>query len=137
MNELLGTLIFLAGLAQLSILAASALVPIRLNWKRDLQVLLLLHRQLYWIYGGYIVLALTTTIRGFGVPSAPATQLSFPVFPCPCFVRVQSVATFPAGPVRGWRDTPPGRAPPPRSADPASPPASSTLWIGRANRFRP
>jgi hypothetical protein len=58
MDQMLPTLIFLAGFAQLSVLAASALVPLRLNWKTDLQVLPRLHRQLYWTYGGYIVLAI-------------------------------------------------------------------------------
>ena len=58
MNLLLPKLIFWAGLAQLSVLTASTLVPIRLNWKRDLQVLPRLHRQLYWVYGGYVVLAI-------------------------------------------------------------------------------
>ena len=51
-------LIFFAGIAQLCVLVASALVPIRLKWKTDLQVLPRLHRQLYWVYGGYVVLAI-------------------------------------------------------------------------------
>lgn len=58
MNEMLATLIFWAGLGQLSVLLASALVPMRLNWKRDLQLLPRLHRQLFWVYGGYVVLAI-------------------------------------------------------------------------------
>jgi hypothetical protein len=49
-----------AGAAQLSILVASALVPFRLNFKRDLAVLPALHRQLYWTYGGYVVLGIVT-----------------------------------------------------------------------------
>ena len=40
------------------LLVASALVPMQLNWKRDLQGLPRLHRQLFWIYGGYVVLAI-------------------------------------------------------------------------------
>ena len=37
---------------------ASSLVPLRLNWKTSLDVLPKLHRQLYWTYGGYVVLAI-------------------------------------------------------------------------------
>jgi hypothetical protein len=59
----LGTLIFLAGIGQLSVLVASALVPIRLEWKSSLAVLPRLHRQLYWVYGSYVVMA----IVAFGV----------------------------------------------------------------------
>jgi hypothetical protein len=51
-------LIFAAGIGQLSVLIASALVPIRLNWRKDLQVLPRLHRQLFWVYGGYVVLSI-------------------------------------------------------------------------------
>lgn len=51
-------LIFFAGIGQLWVLFASALVPLRLNWKTDLRVLPRLHRQLFWIYGGYVVLAI-------------------------------------------------------------------------------
>jgi hypothetical protein len=51
-------LIFFAGIGQLCVLTASALVPLRLNWKSDLQVLPRLHRQLFWVYGGYVVLAI-------------------------------------------------------------------------------
>jgi hypothetical protein len=58
MRESLRTLIFLAGLGQLSVLIASALVPIRLNWREAFQSLPKLHRQMYWVYGGYVVLAI-------------------------------------------------------------------------------
>lgn len=54
----LSTLIFLAGLGQLGVLIASALVPFRLDWKRELAPLSRLHRQMYWTYGGYVVLAI-------------------------------------------------------------------------------
>ncbi|QEL18018.1 hypothetical protein [Limnoglobus roseus] len=50
----------LAGLGQLSVLVASSLVPLRLNWKRDLAGLPVLHRQMYWTYGGYVVLGIIT-----------------------------------------------------------------------------
>jgi hypothetical protein len=58
MNDLLPDLLFAAGIGQLSVLCASALVPIRLNWRTELQGLSRLHRQLYWVYGGYIVLSI-------------------------------------------------------------------------------
>src|SRR5205807_7157138 len=51
-------LILFAGIGQLAVLVASALVPIRLNWKTDLQSLPRLHRQLFWVYGGYVVLSI-------------------------------------------------------------------------------
>jgi hypothetical protein len=54
----MANLIFIAGFGQLCILAASVLVPVKLKWKTDLQVLPRLHRQLFWIYGGYIILAI-------------------------------------------------------------------------------
>lgn len=58
MTEHLPTLIFVAGCLQLGVLIASALVPLRLDWKTSLSGLPRLHRQLYWIYGGYVVLAI-------------------------------------------------------------------------------
>lgn len=57
-RELLADLIFFAGIAHLCILAASALVPLRLNWREELRSLSRLHRQMYWVYGGYIVLSI-------------------------------------------------------------------------------
>ncbi len=58
MNTSLADLIFLAGLGQLSILVASALVPTQLNWKEEFKSLSNLHRQMYWVYGGYVVLSI-------------------------------------------------------------------------------
>lgn len=58
MQEMLTTLITAAGIGQFCVLLASALVPIRLKWKTQLSVLPRLHRQLYWVYGGYVVLAI-------------------------------------------------------------------------------
>jgi hypothetical protein len=58
MQPTLTTLITLAGIGQLGVLVASALVPIRLKWKTELAGLPRLHRQLYWIYGGYVVMAI-------------------------------------------------------------------------------
>ncbi len=39
MEEILSRLIFLAGFGQLSVLVASALVPIQMNWKEEFAVL--------------------------------------------------------------------------------------------------
>lgn len=58
MDVPLADLIRVAGVAQLGILVASSLVPFRLNWKRDLASLPTLHRQMYWTYGGYVVLGI-------------------------------------------------------------------------------
>jgi hypothetical protein len=58
MQTMLGSLIFMAGVGQLAVLIASALVPFRLNWRGELQCLSRLRRQMYWVYGGYIVLSI-------------------------------------------------------------------------------
>jgi hypothetical protein len=57
-SETLSNLLFVAGAAQLSVLVASALVPFRLNWRTELNSLSRLHRQMYWVYGGYVVLSI-------------------------------------------------------------------------------
>lgn len=54
----LDRLIQFAGGAQLCVLAASALVPIRLDWNTEFTKLPRLHRQMYWVYGGYVVLGI-------------------------------------------------------------------------------
>ena len=56
----------LAGVCQLGILIASALVPLRLEWKTALAPLPALHRQMYWTYGGYVA----GTILAFGLVAA-------------------------------------------------------------------
>ncbi len=58
MDETLAKLIVAAGIGQFAILIASALVPLRLQWGAELQALSHLHRQMYWVYGGYIVLSI-------------------------------------------------------------------------------
>jgi hypothetical protein len=58
MNDYLPVFITVAGACHFGILIASALVPIRLKWKQDLAVLPRLHRQMYWVYGGYVVLSI-------------------------------------------------------------------------------
>jgi hypothetical protein len=62
---MLSWLVFAAGIGQLCVLIASALVPFRLNWKTEFQGLPKLHRQMYWVYGGYVVLS----ILAFGLIS--------------------------------------------------------------------
>ena len=57
-TDLLERLIFTAGVAQLGVLIASAIVPFRLNWRTELRSLSRLHRQMYWVYGGYVVLSI-------------------------------------------------------------------------------
>jgi len=54
----LSATIFVAGVAQLCVLIASALVPVRLQWGTILASLPPLVRQLFWIYGGYVVLSI-------------------------------------------------------------------------------
>jgi hypothetical protein len=58
METHLPNLLFIAGLGQLCVLVASALVPVRLKWRTELASLSRLHRQMYWVYGGYVVLAI-------------------------------------------------------------------------------
>ena len=58
MSVPLPTLIVIGGIGQLGVLIASALVPIRLNWREELASLSRLHRQMYWVYGGYVVLSI-------------------------------------------------------------------------------
>ena len=58
MNLELSQCIFCAGVGQLCVLVASALVPIRLDWKTTLAPLPPLVRQLFWVYGGYVVLSI-------------------------------------------------------------------------------
>jgi hypothetical protein len=72
-EQLLSRLIFTAGLLHFSILIASSLVPFRLNWREELKSLSRLHRQMYWTYGGYVVLS----IIAFGCISVTsATELA-------------------------------------------------------------
>jgi hypothetical protein len=58
MNAALTRLIFIAGVGQFGVLIASALVPFRLNWRDELRGLSKLLRQMYWVYGGYVVLSI-------------------------------------------------------------------------------
>ncbi len=65
MKEHLAELVFAAGIAHFFVLIASALVPVQLKWSDELAKLPKLMRQLFWVYGAYIVLA----IVAFGVLS--------------------------------------------------------------------
>lgn len=58
MDVSLADLFRAAGVGQLGILLASVQVPSKLNWARDLAGLHRLHRQMYWTYGGYVVLGI-------------------------------------------------------------------------------
>ena len=58
MRDSLSRFILLAGAGQLTVLIASALVPFRLKWREEMRVLPVLHRQMYWTYGGYVVLSI-------------------------------------------------------------------------------
>ena len=58
MSDWLPELILAAGFGQLSVLIASALVPYRLDWRREFEKLSPLHRQMYGVYGGYVVLSI-------------------------------------------------------------------------------
>ncbi len=62
----LATLIFFSGILHFGTLLASAAVPQVLQWKRELETLSRLSRQLIWVHGLFIVL----TIIGFGVLTA-------------------------------------------------------------------
>jgi hypothetical protein len=58
MTVTLADVIFLAGLGQASILIASSMVPSQLKWREELRGLSPLHRQMHWVYGGYVVLSI-------------------------------------------------------------------------------
>ncbi|MEZ6062090.1 MAG: hypothetical protein R3C19_17250 [Planctomycetaceae bacterium] len=48
------------GALQFCILFASAIVPFQLDWKNQLAQLPRLLRQLFWVYGAYVVLAIVS-----------------------------------------------------------------------------
>ncbi len=54
----LATALLGIGIGQLGVLVASALVPVRLDWRNTLNPLPPLVRQLFWVYGGYVVLGI-------------------------------------------------------------------------------
>lgn len=78
MNKLYIAL-YLAGLAHFGILVASATAPKALNWKAHLDKLPLLLRQMFWVYGIFIVIMIicfgTITLL-FAPELAEATPLA-------------------------------------------------------------
>ena len=52
--------LFWTGIGQMCVLIASSLVPLRLDFKNTLLPLPPLIRQLVWVYGGYVVLAIVS-----------------------------------------------------------------------------
>lgn len=52
--------LLLAGIAHFGILIASATAPKALAWKKTLQPLPLLLRQMFWVYGAFIVLMIVS-----------------------------------------------------------------------------
>ncbi|MCG8352989.1 MAG: hypothetical protein MI924_34935 [Chloroflexales bacterium] len=57
-QEILAQLLFAGGIGHLGVLIASAMVPFQLDWRKELACLTRLHRQMYWVYGGYVVLSI-------------------------------------------------------------------------------
>ena len=58
MDAILARSIFVAGVGQFGVLIASAIVPFKLSWREELRGLSRLHRQMYWVYGAYVVLSI-------------------------------------------------------------------------------
>ena len=54
----LADLIVVAGFTQLGLLGAVIQIPSRLRWRTELAALPRLHRQMHWVYGGYVALAM-------------------------------------------------------------------------------
>lgn len=48
-----------AGVMQLAIVAVALAIPHQLGWRRSLAALPPLHRQMHWVYGGYVVLSIS------------------------------------------------------------------------------
>ena len=57
-TNLMANLIFLAGFAQLGVLIAAMQVPSRLKWSTELGSLPRVHRQMHWVYAGFITLSI-------------------------------------------------------------------------------
>lgn len=60
MTTELSNAIYTIGIGQFGVLIASALVPLRLDWKESLVNLPPLTRQLFWVYGGFVVLSIVS-----------------------------------------------------------------------------
>lgn len=57
-THLLAELIFASGFAQIGVLIAGIQVPSRLKWSTELQSLPRVHRQMHWVYGGFVFLSI-------------------------------------------------------------------------------
>jgi hypothetical protein len=57
LRQFLPPLLIVAGVFQLCLLIPASLLPWRLNWKKEFGPLPRLHRQMSWIYPGYVVLS--------------------------------------------------------------------------------
>ena len=73
-EDLLTTLLLAGGVGHFGVLVASALVPFRLDWRKELACLSRLHRQMYWVYGGYVVLSIVAfgLMQGANRPGEPS-----------------------------------------------------------------
>ena len=60
LDELLVPALYLGGIAHFGILIASAMVPGALDWKSHLAKLPNLLRQMFWVYGAFIVLMIVS-----------------------------------------------------------------------------
>ncbi len=58
MTDALTSFIVAAGVGQFAVVVVAASVPFRLNWAEELRSLPRLHRQMHWVYGGYVVLSI-------------------------------------------------------------------------------
>lgn len=55
LNELAGSLIFLSGIGQIGLALSSPLIPLLLNWKKEMCKVQLLLQQVFWTYSIYIL----------------------------------------------------------------------------------
>ncbi|MCE3228923.1 MAG: hypothetical protein K0S32_3474 [Bacteroidetes bacterium] len=53
--ELLKILLIISGVCHILLVAGSLLIPKLLNWKKELNVLPTLFKQMFWTYAGYIL----------------------------------------------------------------------------------
>jgi len=106
----LSHLIFLAGLGQLSVLVAASVVPFVLDWRNELKVLPHLHRQMYWVYGGYVAMSIVA-FGALSIVNAPELAGGTPLARGMCAfiavfwgVRLTLQAVFDTGPYlsRWW-----------------------------------
>lgn len=66
----LETVIVVAGCAQLALLVAIVQVPWTLRWRTELQPLPRVHRQMHWVYGGYMTMSIAA-LAILSIVSAP------------------------------------------------------------------